>query len=249
MSPSKTNSVYEKAAEGVIPSNTRANTNWCIRTLKTWLKQRNIRTAGNQECALSLDILESHDVDAVCRAMRLLVLEVRRVDGQRYPPATMRSLLSGLKRELQKAKAPLSLFDKSDRHLRELHLTLDSVSSELHKDGVGAILNSAAVITAKDENFFWETGSLGHSSPACVQNTVFFYVGLHFILRGIQEQYDLVPKQFEQTPPDISVYTTLIRITVILSMYHRTINIASRMAKFAIRRYVRMHKQAHLDVL
>ena len=34
-----------------------------------------------------------------------------------------------------------------------------------------------------------------------------FYVGLHFILRGIQEQYDLVPKQFERNPLDVSVYT------------------------------------------
>ena len=65
VSPSKTNSVYEKAAEGVIPSNTRANTNWCIRTIKTWLEQRNIRTAENPECAISPDILESHDVDAI----------------------------------------------------------------------------------------------------------------------------------------------------------------------------------------
>ena len=149
------------------------------------------------------------------------------MDGQRYPPATMRSSLSGLNRELQKAKAPSSLLDKSDRRLRELHLTLTY---------------SASVITAEDENLFWETGSLGHSSPT---EHCLFYVGLHFILRGIQEQYDLVPKQFERTPQTL-VCIRLIRITIILS---RTINIVSRMVKLEIRKYVRMHNQARLDVL
>lgn len=85
VSPSKTKSVYHKAAEGVIPRNTQSSTNWCVCTFITWLTQRNTRTANNPESVIPTNILESHDVDAVCRAMRLFVLEVRRVDGQCYP--------------------------------------------------------------------------------------------------------------------------------------------------------------------
>ena len=79
------NSVYEKAAEGVIPANTRASTNWCVRTFQTWLEQRNSRTADSLESNIPPDILQSHDVDAVCKVMRYFVLEVRRIDGERYP--------------------------------------------------------------------------------------------------------------------------------------------------------------------
>ena len=64
-----------------------------MRTFLTWLKQRN-STADNPESAIRPDIVQSHDIDAVCKAMRYFVLEVRRVDGERYPPATIRSLLS-----------------------------------------------------------------------------------------------------------------------------------------------------------
>ena len=159
------------------------------------MTQRNSRTANNPESAIPTNILESHDVDAVCRAMRLFVLEVRRVGGQRYTPATIQSLLSGLNHELQRAKAPFLLMDKNDRCLRELHLTLDSVSSDLHRDGVGAVRQCASVISFEDENLFWQKGSLGHSSPVCIQHTVFFYMGMHFVLWGLQKQHYLVPQQ------------------------------------------------------
>ena len=56
------------------------------------------------------------------------------------------------------------------------------------------------------ENCFGESGELGQSSPACLQDTVFYYVGMHFVLRGIQEEYDLVPQQFQRNPPDCSIY-------------------------------------------
>ena len=35
---------------------------------------------------------------------------------------------------------------------------------------------------------------------------IVFYVGLHIALRGVQEQYDLVPQQFAQFPPDVTRY-------------------------------------------
>ena len=38
---------------------------------------------------------------------------------------------------------------------------LDSVTSDLHKDGVGAMCKSAPVITLEHENLFFDSGSLG----------------------------------------------------------------------------------------
>ena len=40
------------------------------------------------------------------------------------------------------------------------------------------------------------------------KRSVFFYVGLHFALRGVQEQHDLSPQQFIRFPPDVSVYNS-----------------------------------------
>ena len=66
--------------------------------------------------------------------------------------------------------------------------------------------NSDSVITEEDENTLWTKGVLGTSSPQILQHTVFFYIGLHFCLRGVQEQYDLTPRQLTRFPPDTSIY-------------------------------------------
>ena len=115
-------------------------------------------------------------------------------------------LLSGLNRMIQNNKAPFSVLDKHDIRFRELFNTLDLVSSTLHREGIGADKKSAPIIEVEHENLFWEKKLLGYSTPRTLQRAVFFYVGLHFVLRGVQEQYDLVPRQFSRFPPDASVY-------------------------------------------
>ena len=44
------------------------------------------------------------------------------------------------------------------------------------------------------------------STPKILQCTVFFYVGLNFVLGGVQEQYDLIPSQFIRVPQDMQRY-------------------------------------------
>ena len=63
--------------------------------------------------------------------LQLFVIEARKMDGKKYPPGTVRNLLSGINRELMKNKAEFSIMDRSDRCFRELHLsTLDLITSE-----------------------------------------------------------------------------------------------------------------------
>ena len=132
--------------------------------------------------------------------------ETRKTDGSLYPPSSLRSLICGLNRVLQSNQAPFSLVDKGDSRFRPLLKTLDSLSSELHRSGVGAIRNSAKVIEIEHERIFWEKGLLGMSTPKILQRTVFFYVGLNFVLRGVQEQHDLIRSQFVRVPQNLQVY-------------------------------------------
>lgn len=64
--------------------------------------------------------------------------------------------------------------------------TLDSLSSEVHRQGVGVSKNSAKVIDPSHEGIT----ILGEFSPwlffpKVLQRTVFFYVGLNYVLRGV----------------------------------------------------------------
>ena len=99
-------------------------------------------------------LLSCHDADVVCKYMRYFVLEARARDGKKYPPTTIRSILSGLNRIYKESKAPFSIFDKANPAFRELHLTLDTVTSDLHREGIGVSKKSALVISFEHENLF-----------------------------------------------------------------------------------------------
>ena len=45
------------------------------------------------------------------------------------------------------------------------------------------------------------------SSPTVLQHTVFFYVGLQFVLHGVQEQHDLMVSQLTRVPIDYGIYS------------------------------------------
>ena len=192
----------EKAGKGVIPDNTNASTQWALRNFNEW--------AGN--CCLLApddpvpkDLLASHDADLVCKWLCQFLMETRKTDGSLYPPSSLRSLICGVNRILQRNQAPFSVVYKCDSRFCPL-LKLDSLSSELHHSGISVTKNNAEVIEVEHENLFWKKGLLGISTPKVLQHTVFFYVGLNFVLRGIQEQYDLVPSQFVRCPQDTRIY-------------------------------------------
>ena len=133
------------------------------------------------EDPVPLDLLRSHDAKLVCKNLCRFMMETRREDGKPYPPTSLRCLLSALNRILQDNKAPFSVFDKKDPQFRDLMRTLDSVSSELHCEGIGAQCKSASVITYEDENALWERGLLGDDSPRILQHTVFTTLECNFV--------------------------------------------------------------------
>ena len=137
----------------------------------------------------------------------MFVAETRKENGDKYPAATIRALLSEINGTLQDNKVPFgSIFDKQNPHFHDLCKTLDVVCSTLHREGIGAKKKHAAVIEADHEQSFWDKGLLGYSSPKLLQRTVFFYVGMYFALRVVEEQYSLVPNQFIRNPQDTATY-------------------------------------------
>ena len=138
----------EKASEGLKLGNTEANTRWAVKNFTAWAENRRSLVPDDP---VPGDLLECHDHAKVCKYLCLFVLETRKEDGGAYPPATLRSLLSGLNRTLQSNKAPFSVLDKHDIQFHELFNTLDLVSSTLHREGIGADKKSAPII----ERRYW----------------------------------------------------------------------------------------------
>ena len=100
----------EKAAKGVVPTNTEASTAWARNNFNACTKNR--PCFGDERIPAGL--LQSHDSNLVCTWLCRFVTETRKTDGSVYPPATLRSLLSGLKRILLGTTTPFSVLDKTD---------------------------------------------------------------------------------------------------------------------------------------
>ncbi len=167
----------DMAAKGVIPANTDFSTKWAVNTFMTWATQRNERLPNDDP--VPRDLLECTDAGKICKFLCLFALETRRENGKPYPPASIRSLLSGLNRVLRANNAPFSILDKGDVRFLPLLNTMDTVSSELHREGVGVERKSAGVISPEDEEKMWQEGAFGLSPPKVLQQTVFFYLHGH----------------------------------------------------------------------
>jgi len=120
-------------------------------------------------------------------------------NGDKYSPATIHSLLSGINCTLQEKKVPFSIFDKQNSAFS--YPVKNCIERE--REGVGANKKHTEFISV---DAFWDKGMLGYSTQKILQRTVFFYVELHYALRGVDEQYSLVPWQFTRSPPGSSVY-------------------------------------------
>ena len=90
-------------------------------------------------------LLEDMDREQLNKWLSAYVAELRKVNGEPYPPSTLQSLLSGLlryMRSVDEKRAP-NIFAKSNPAFKELHCTMDSVYKQLCSDGVGAEIHSA----------------------------------------------------------------------------------------------------------
>lgn len=195
---------FTEAAKGVVPENTKQANIWAARTFESWVNHRN---KIKPDEPIPSDLLECKDPEVVSRVLRYFVMEVRRSDGECYPPGTIRNLLSGLNRIMKDNGVPFSIFNKEDRRFGELLRTLDTITSSLHRKGVGSVRNAAPVISFEHEDMFWSKGLLGTGTPRSLQHAVFYVLGLNFVLRGVDEQYNMKPEQLVRHPSDPEVYS------------------------------------------
>ena len=116
------------------------------------------------------------------------IVEIRKENGEQYPPSSMYDLISGLSLYLEREHGFTNkLVSGAFRSVRN---TLDNVMKERTAEGVGG--GQRGTPSWKNmSKYCEEKGILGEDSPDKLRQTVFFLIGVRFGLRGLKEQYDL----------------------------------------------------------
>ena len=91
-SPSK----MRKICEGYVPRNTGKATDWAVRVFQDWRTARNKSVGAAEQCPETL--LEKPIAEPLNYWLSRFVVEVRREDGNPYPPSSISNNLAGLYR-------------------------------------------------------------------------------------------------------------------------------------------------------
>ena len=195
----------ETIRKGYVPPNTEKNTKWALKCFNEWRYARNEKSS--EKCPD--DLLEEQCPEALDRWLSTFIAEVRRVDGDQYPPRTIHQLLSGVLRYMRSCSCDTpNVLDRRDTRFKSIQGACEVVFRELRKEGIGTSVRHAAVITMEEEDQLWKLGIMNITTPKGLQRAVFFYVGKVCCLRGGEEQRSLKISQFKRMyDPDKYTYT------------------------------------------
>ena len=155
---------------------------------RAWHWQRN-RIPGFDKIHLDLDKTETYDKDDVVFALSRFICEVRKKNGDEFPPKTLKHIIITVQMHFHGVGFAWYLLEDPD--FLRLAMVLDNKMKENASKGLGRIVRKAEPLDADDIKMMWEKGVLGEDSPRKLSDTVLFLLGLNFALRAGQEHKNL----------------------------------------------------------
>ncbi len=179
-----------------VPKKTQDATKWVLTTFNTWRESHNLHSSV--KCPT--DIFDRQDSATLNYWLKIFAVEVRKVNGEQYPPKTLYLMFSAILRYMRSInpEAP-NILAKNNPAFSQLHNTLDGIFKKLRAEGVGATSKNAEPFTKEEENKLWKSGvMMGTDSPQALLNSIFFYNGKGCCLRGGEEHRNLRVSQFQR---------------------------------------------------
>ena len=169
-----TNETLDSIKRSAIPMKTRQSTLWAVNVWKAWAKQRKCIEDDEKKYLLYDNILDM-SVESLSFWLSKFVIEVRKENGEEYPPDSIYSICCGLQRHLRtNGREEVNAF--GDYQFATFRQVLDGQMKLLKSSG-GFEKKQAGVITEEIEEKLWDLGLLGSHNPQALVDTVFFYIG------------------------------------------------------------------------
>ena len=152
-----------KICEGYVPQNTGKATDWAVRVFHDWRTARNKSVGVAEQCPETL--LEKPIAEPLNYCLSRFIVEVRREDGNPYPPSSISNILAGLYRYSKAlVRTCPNFMNRKDPDFRELAGSVQVRYRELHEEGVGAVVKHA-VVTTDEEDALWQSKVIGDHNP------------------------------------------------------------------------------------
>lgn len=174
-----------------VPLATRKKSKWGINILSEYNTARNqsILNSSSSELMVLKEYAEFVK-DDLAFLLPKFIFDVRKTDGSRYPPESLRQLLCAIFHYYRFEKDKTWDFFRDPEFL-ESRQALDAAMKIATKDGLGLKKRRAEFIPVDLEEQLWEDGHLGTDSPKQLLATILYLIGMHYGLRARKEHRQL----------------------------------------------------------
>ena len=178
----------------------RKKMKWAYNLYQDWRMNRiNMTWCAVQIINANLSELSGITKEHLCFALCRFVREIKKLNGQDYPPNTIREIVIMIQMFLHEQGLYWRLLESVD--FVQLHNMVDNTMKEHHAMGLG-VRKSAEIVSLDNETRLFSMGQLGEDDPSKLLRTVIYMVGLHCALRGGAEHNNLRRPGFD---PQITI--------------------------------------------
>ena len=173
-----------------VKRNTQSNVNWSVACYNRWRSDR-LESYEYDVGIYFADITkpESLAKDNLIHALCYFIPEVTKKSGEFFPGKTLYQIIVGIQKHLQIHKITWRLIE--DPEFVEVKTVLDNVMKERAALNLGLVSRSADLITYEMELDLWNRNFLGTDTPDKLRTTCYFYMGINFFLRSVQDHYNM----------------------------------------------------------
>ncbi len=165
-----------------------------------WRQNRIDEGTGEGEISWCDIDSESLDPEVLSHVLPVFINEIKRADGEDYPPNTVYSIIVMLQLFFEKKGKTWKLLD--GKEFTCVYNTVDNIMKRRSMERIAQKVKRSQPITMTDEEEMWDFGVLGEENPDSLRNTVMYLIGLTFALRGGKEHRALRNPNFN---PQIEV--------------------------------------------